>query len=500
MSDTVSVPAAPPSRSRWLALAVLCAGMLMVILDGSIVTVALPSIERDLGFSPAGLSWTVNAYMIAFGGTLLLAGRLGDLVGRRRVFLGGLAVFVLASLACGLAGTQATLIAARFVQGLGGAAASGVSLGMIVMLFPDGRERARAIGAFAFVGAAGASLGQVLGGALTDALSWHWIFLINAPVGAAAIVLALRFVSADRGPGLRSGADLPGALLVTAGLMLAVYVIVGAGRYGWLSGRTLGLAAVAAALLGAFVARQAAARRPLLPLRVLRSRTTGGANLVQILMVAGMFGFQIMITLDLQQVGGYGAWGSGVALLPAALTIAVVALLLSARVIARFGEYRVLLAGLALLAVAVGLLTRLPEHAVYVRDVLPTMLLGGGFGLATSALTALGMSGAREDDAGVVSGLFSTTQQVGGALGVAVLTTLATTHSRALAGTGVPAPSALTAGFHLAFATSTVLLLTAFILAAALLRPRRTDGESPIEATAARPPASRSGEPRHGAR
>ena len=491
MSDPVPVPGAPSSRSRWLALAVLCTGMLMVILDGSIVTVALPSIERDLGFSPANLSWTVNAYMIAFGGSLLLAGRLGDLVGRRRVFLGGLAVFVLASLLCGLAGTQVTLIAARFVQGLGGAAASGVSLGMIVVLFPDPRERGTAIGAFAFVGAAGASLGQVLGGAVTEALSWHWIFLINVPIGATAICLALRFVAADRGPGLRAGADLPGALLVTAGLMLAVYVIVGAGTYGWLAGRTIGLAVAAAALLGAFVARQAVARRPLLPLRVLRSRTVGGANLVQILMVAAMFGFQIMITLDLQQVSGYGAWGSGVALLPAALTIAVVALLLSARVIARFGEYRVLLAGLALLAVAVGLLTRLPVHAVYVRDVLPTMLLGGGFGLATSALTALGMSGARDDDAGVVSGLFTTTQQVGGALGVAVLTTLATAQTRSLTSAGVPHPAATSAGFHLAFTAATLLLLVALALAAVMLRPHAS---APAQA-AARPSPERAHHP-----
>lgn len=470
---------AAPSRSRWMALAVLCAGMLMVILDGSIVTVALPSIQRDLGFSPVNLTWTINAYMISFGGALLFAGRLGDLAGRRRVFLGGLVLFVAASLLCGFAVDQPMLIAARFLQGLGGAAASGVSLGMIVMLFPEPRERGTAIGAFAFTGAAGASVGQVLGGVLTDGLSWHWIFFINAPIGALAVALALRFIAADRGLGLRTGADLPGALLVTAGLMLTVYTIVETDRYGWLSAHTIGLAVVALALLGGFVARQAKTARPLLPLRVFRSAAVSGANIVQVLAVSAMFGFQIMISLYLQQVQGYDAWGNGIAMLPAALMIALVALLLSARLNARFGEYRVLLAGLVLLTVAIALLVRAPVHAVYVRDILPTMLLVGGFGLATSALTALGMSGARSDDAGVVSGLFNTAQQVGGALGVAVLSTLAAARTATLSAEGTPHPAALTSGFHLAFTVGAVLLTVALTVAAAVLRPHHDPRPSP---------------------
>jgi len=458
------------TTSRWLALAVLCAGMLMVILDGNIVTVALPAIQDDLGFSPAGLTWTVNAYMISFAGFLLFAGRIGDLVGRRRVFVAGLALFAAASLLCGLATGQGMLIAARFLQGAGAAGVSGVSLGMVVMLFPEPRERGIAIGAFTFVGAAGASIGQVLGGVLTDALSWHWIFYVNVPIGAAALVLALRVLKAERGIGLRSGADAPGAVLVTAGLMTAVYTIVETDRYGWLSAHTAGFAVLAAALLAGFVVRQATAARPLLPLRVFGSRAVSGANAVQILTVFAMFGFQVLVTLYLERVLRWGASTTGLALLPAAVMIGGVSLVLSARLNARFGEWRMLLTGLGALTVGIGLLTRLPVHAGYVPHLLPTMILGGGFGLAASALTALGMSGARADDAGVVSGLFNTTQQLGGALGVAVLTTLAAGRTQALSGLG-PALAA-TEGFRLGFRVGTGALVAALVIAAVVLRPR----------------------------
>ncbi|MFC6933599.1 MFS transporter [Actinomadura yumaensis] len=316
------MPTSESPRSRALALAVLCAGMLMIILDGSIVTVALPAVQADLGFSPSGLTWTVNAYVIAFGGLLLLAGRLGDLVGRRRMFVAGLAVFTLASVLCGVAANPATLIAARFLQGAGGAMASAVSLGMIVTLFTEPRERGRAIGAYAFTGASGASIGQVLGGVLTDVLSWHWIFFVNLPIGLAAGLLALRALPADRGLGLRAGADALGALLGTAGTMIGVYAIVQASGHGWTSGRTLGLAAASLALLAGFVARQATARSPLLPLRVLRSRNVWGANAIQMLMLAAMFSFQVIVALYMQNVLGYGATGTGFAMLPAAVAIA----------------------------------------------------------------------------------------------------------------------------------------------------------------------------------
>jgi EmrB/QacA subfamily drug resistance transporter len=444
--------------------------MLMIILDGSIVTVALPAIQRDLRFSPSGLTWTVNAYLIAFGGLLLLAGRLGDLLGRRRMFVAGLIVFTAASLLCGVSTGQEMLIAARFAQGAGGAMTSAVSLGMIVTHFPEPRERATAIGAFGFVGAAGASIGQVLGGVLTQAVSWHWIFFINLPIGLASALLAVRVLEPDTGLGLRAGADAFGAALVTAGLMLGVYTIVETDRFGWTSARTLACAALAVILLAGFVARQAGAASPLLPLRMFRSRNVSGANLVQVLMVSALFGFQILMALYLQNVLGYGAAETGLAMLPAAVMIAVVSLGLSARLNGRFGERNVLLAGIALLVVAIGLLTRLPADASYAVDLLPTMLLAGGFGLAISALTALGMSGAGPDDAGVASGLFNTGQQVGGALGVAVLSTFAAAHTRSLLAAGHARPSALTGGFHMAFGIGTGLLIVALALAATVLR------------------------------
>ncbi|MBD0695766.1 DHA2 family efflux MFS transporter permease subunit [Streptomyces sp. CBMA123] len=462
---------APPARSRALALAVLCAGMLMIILDGSIVTVALPAIQDDLHFSPADLTWTVNAYLIAFGGLLLLAGRLGDLIGRKRVFVAGLALFTAASLLCALATSQAMLIAARFLQGVGGALASAVSLGMIVTLFPESGERGRAIGAFSFVGAAGASIGQVLGGVLTQALDWHWIFLINLPIGLAAALLAVRVLAPDRGPGLRAGVDGLGAALITAALMLGIYTIVGTGEHGWASARTSLLGALALALLAAFTLRQARAARPLLPLRIFRSRGLAGAAAVQALMVGGMFGFQVMIALYLQNVRGYGAAATGLAMLPAALTGGAVSLLLSARLNVRFGERRMLLTGLGLLLAGLTLLTRLPADADYVLDVLPTMLLISGFGLAISALTALAMAGVDPRDAGTASGLFGTAQQVGGALGVAVLSALATGRAHALADAGRPVAESLTAGFRLAFTVAAGLLALALLLASVLVRP-----------------------------
>ncbi|MFZ3471651.1 MFS transporter [Streptomyces sp. 4.24] len=467
-------PAAPRGlRSRWTALGVLSTGVLMTVLDGSIVTVAMPAIQHDLGFTPAGLSWVVNAYLIAFGSLLLLAGRLGDLIGRKRMFLAGTGVFTGASLLAGSAGSAEVLIAARFLQGLGSAMAAAVSLGILITLFTEPRERAKAIAVFSFTGAAGASLGQVLGGVLTDALDWHWIFFINLPIGLAALALALPALPSTRGPGLRAGADVLGAGLVTAGLMLGIYTVVEVERYGWLSAHTLGLGALALALLAGFAVRQAKARTPLLPLRILRSRTVAGANLVQMLMVAALFSFQVLVALHLQNVLGYGAAETGLAMLPAAVVIGAVSLFASAPLAARFGERRVLLAGLALLVAALGLLTRLPVQADYVRDLLPVMLLASGLGLALPALTALGMSGADERDAGLASGLFNTTQQIGMALGVAVLSTLAASRTDSLVAAGQSRAEALTSGYHLAFGIGTGLLVTALVVTAAMLRPAR---------------------------
>lgn len=373
------VPETPSGSSRWPALLVLCAGTLMVILDGTIVNVALPSIQSDLGFSQASLTWVVNAYLIAFGGLLLLAGRLGDLIGRKRVFVAGLALFTAASLLCGVSANPGTLIAARFLQGVGGAMASAVTLGMIVAIFTEPRERSRAIAVYSFVGSAGASIGVIAGGVLTQAISWHWIFFVNLPIGVAAAVLAGRVLSPDHGAGPRQGADVIGAVLVTAALMLGVYTIVKAADRGWGSAHTLGLGAVSAALLAAFVLRQARAAHPLLPLRIFRSRNVSGANLVQFVMVAPMFGFQFLVALYLQRVLGYDAIGTGIAFLPITTSIGLTSLFLAARLIARFGPRTVLAAGLLLLAAGFVLLTQLPAHGSYGAHVLPALvLLGAG--------------------------------------------------------------------------------------------------------------------------
>ncbi len=392
----VDRPTGPTDRSRWIALVVLCAGALMIILDMTIVNVALPSIQHDLHFSQSSLAWVVNAYLITFGGLLLLAGRLGDLIGRRRVFLGGLALFVAASALCGAAQTQALLIAARFLQGVGGALASAVILGMIVTMFPDQREQAKAIGVFSFVASAGASIGLLAGGVITQAVNWHWIFFVNLPIGVATAVLALRLVSPDQGIGLRRGADVLGALLITAALMLGVYTIVKTQDYGWGSLHTLGLGAVALTLFAGFIAWERRSRHPLMPLRIFRSRNVSGANAVQVLFVAGMFGMFFLGSLYMQRVLGYSALQIGLAFLPVALLIGTLSLGVSARLNTRFGPRATLLPGLSFGVAGLALFTQVPVSASYLSDLLPSMILVGiGAGLSFPALMTLAMSGRR---------------------------------------------------------------------------------------------------------
>jgi EmrB/QacA subfamily drug resistance transporter len=473
MQEATSMPT-HTRDSRWPALVILCAGMLMVILDQTIVNVALPAIQSDLGFSASGLAWVINAYLIAFGGLLLLAGRLGDLIGRRRIFLAGLAVFTLASVLCGLSGSPEMLIAARFVQGVGGALSSAVILGMIVTMFPEPGEQGRAIGVFSFVASAGASIGLLAGGVLTQALDWHWIFFVNVPIGALTWVLGARWIAREPGLGLRAGADVPGAVLVTSALMLGVYTIVDA--------RSLLLALVAVALLGAFVWRQATARRPLLPLRVLRSRNVAGANLVQMLMVAGMLGVFFLAVLYLQRVLGYDAVATGAAFLPISLSIGVLSLGFSPRLNARFGPRNVLVPALASIVVGLFGLSRVPVDGQYVTDLLPAMiLLGIGGGLAFPALMTLAMSSAAPEDSGLASGLVNTTQQVGGALGLAILATVA--ENRTGASTSA---AALVGGYGAAFEVASAFVLAALVLAVVVLRPQRAqvpDGAETAVAT-----------------
>jgi EmrB/QacA subfamily drug resistance transporter len=467
-----TAPHATSGNERWIALVVLCAGFLMIILDQTIVNVALPSIQDDLGFSQSNLAWVVNAYLIAFGGLLLLAGRLGDLLGRKRIFMIGLTVFTLASLLCGVAQSQEMLIAARFVQGVGGAMTSAVILGMIVTMFPQPAEQAKAIGIYSFVAAGGAAIGLLAGGILTEAINWHWIFFVNLPIGIATGVLASRLLDRDEGLGLRGGADVPGAALIVSALMLTVYTIVETEHYGWGSTRTLAFGAVALALLGAFVAREARAANPLIPLRIFRSRIVAVANLVQMLAVAGIFGMFFLGALYLQRVLGYGAIEVGLAFLPVAVLIGLFSVGITARLIVRFGARNTLLPGLVFIGAGLLLFQRAPVDAGYLGDLLPVMLLLGiGGGLFFAALMTLAMSAATPEESGLASGLVNTTQQVGGALGLAVLATLSASRTDTLRGGGDSIASALTGGYHLAFAVAAGLLGAAVLLALAFLRP-----------------------------
>ncbi|OLF13253.1 DHA2 family efflux MFS transporter permease subunit [Actinophytocola xanthii] len=467
MSDNTSAR----RDSRWFALVVLCAGMLMIILDGTIVNVALPAIQDDLGFSQSGLAWVVNAYLIPFGGLLLLAGRTGDLLGRRRMFLSGLVVFTVASLLCGLAENQALLIAARFVQGVGGAMAAAVILGMIVTMFPEKGEQARAIGVFSFVAAAGGSIGLLAGGLLTEAISWHWIFFVNVPIGLVAFLLAVRVVPAERGIGLRAGADVLGALLVTAGLMIGVYTIVKAADHGWASAHTLLFGAGSLLLLAAFGLRQARIANPLLPPRILANRTVAGANLIQVLLVGGMISMFFLGALYLERVLGYDPLEIGLAFLPVAVGIGALSLGASARLNARFGERTVLVGALLLVLVGLALFTRAPVDGNYLSDVFPSVtLMGIGGGLAFPAMTTLAMSGATVEDSGLTSGLVNTTQQVGGALGLAVLATLSTARTNTLLTGGAAPAEAMASGFRLAFWVGAGMVATAVVLALTVLR------------------------------
>jgi EmrB/QacA subfamily drug resistance transporter len=481
-----SARADAPSANRWAALLVLCTGVLMIVLDMTIVNVALPSIQDDLGFSGSGLAWVVNAYLVAFGGLLLLAGRLGDLISRRGVFLAGLAVFTAASLACGLAQSGEMLVIARFVQGAGGALTSAVVLGMIVTLFPEPREQAKAIGVYAFVASAGGAIGLLVGGVLTEALDWHWIFIVNVPIGLATAVATRRLIAHDAGAELRGGADVPGAVLVTGALMLAVYTIVKpAAEDGWGAASTLVCGTVALGLLVAFVAREATARSPLVPLQIFRSRTITGANAIQALGAAGMFGTFFLGSLFLERVLGYDALEIGLAFLPTCVLMGVVSLRCTDRLVMRFGARNTVIPGLALLVVGLVLFAQAPADAAFATNLLPAMaLLGVGAGVCFPALMNLAMSDATPQDAGLASGLVNTTAQVGGALALAVLATVASSHADALTSGGASSAQALTGGFHLAAWIAAALVGVALVIAVTIV-PRPVATRAQVASAAA---------------
>jgi EmrB/QacA subfamily drug resistance transporter len=474
------------SRTRWLALYVLCLASLMIVLDTTIVNVALPSIKEDLGFSRTSLAWVVNAYMLTFGGFLLLGGRLGDLFGARRLFLAGIGLFTVASLACGLATTQWFLVSARAVQGMGGAVASAVSLSLMMGLFTEAGDRAKAMGVFGFVAAGGGSIGVLLGGVLTSALDWHWIFLVNLPIGVLVCVLALRLLPGSRGvPGARL--DVAGALTVTSALMLAVYAIVNGNDAGWTSARTLGLLGVAAVLLAAFLVIESRVAAPLMPLRLFRLRNVAVSNVVGVLWAAGMFAWFFLTALYLQLVLGYGPLEIGLAFLPANLIMGAFSLGLSAKLVMRFGIRPPLGAGLGLAAVGLLLLARAPVDGSFTADVLPSMiLLGFGAGMAFNPVLLAAMSDVAPEESGLASGVVNTAFMMGGALGLAILASLAASRTDALTAAGSSRLEALAGGYHVAFVVGALFAATGAVLGAVLLRDRAPAGAHE-PAPAARP-------------
>jgi EmrB/QacA subfamily drug resistance transporter len=467
-------------RRRWMALYVLCVGMLMIVLDVTVVNVALPTIQNDLGFSQSSLAWVVNAYLITFGGLLLLAGRFGDILGRKNIFMAGLTLFTLASLFCGIAQSQEMLVIGRFIQGIGGAMTSAVILGMIVVMFPEPRDQAKAIGVYGFVASAGGSVGLLAGGVLTQSINWHWIFFINIPIAIFTGFAAMRLLERDKGIGFGGGTDVPGAVLITSSLMLGVYTIVKpAAEQGWGSSTALLLGAGSLARLVGFVVWESRFRNPLVPLRLFRSRNVSGANVIQALMVAGMFGLFFLGSLYLEKVLGYDPLQIGLAFLPTTLIMGTLSFRYTEPLITRFGARRALLTGLVLITVGLALFTQAPVDGSYIANVLPPLiLLGIGIGVSFPSLMSIAMSGATQQDAGLASGLVNTTAQVGGALGLAVLATLSATRSDNLIADGQSSAAALTSGYHLAFLIGAILVAAAFVIGITVLQPEERAAEA----------------------
>ncbi len=466
-------------RRRWITLAVVCLGQLMMVLDATIVNVALPSMQRDLGFSQANLAWVVDAYMIAFGSFLLLAGRLGDLLGRKRMFLTGLVMFTLASVACGMADSQLVLIVARFVQGVGGAVASAAVLALLVTEFPQPSERAIALSVYTFIISSGGSIGLLAGGVLTQSVSWHWIFFINVPIGIIAFTLGRILINETERPGLGQGVDWLGSLLVTVALMLGVYAIVKVTNYGWISAHTLGFGGASLALLAVFVAVESRLAHPMFPLRILRVPGLAASSVVRGFLVTGMFSTFLLGVLYLQHVHGYGALLTGLAFLPLTLVLGVFSLGVTARLMQRFGPVQVLLVGLTAITGALLLLSHLPAHTSYFPDIFgPFALLGLGAGLSFLPLTTIAMADVPPADAGLASGIVNASLQISAAIGIAALGTVAAERTKVLAGLGQHHLQALTGGFHLAWAIGAGAVGAGALIALLLLRgPARPQAE-----------------------
>jgi EmrB/QacA subfamily drug resistance transporter len=477
------------TRRKWLALALLCGVQFMVVLDIAIVNVALPSIQTDLGFSQENLQWVVSAYALLFGGFLLLGGRIADLAGRRRVFLAGIVVFSLASLLSGLAWSEGALIVARGLQGLGAAIVSPAALSILMTTFAEGKERNTALGAWGGIGAFGAVAGVLLGGVLTDALSWEWIFFVNVPVGVAGLALTPLLLSESRNVGAR-GFDAPGAVLVTAALLALVYAITQANDNGWGSAKTLGLIAGSGVLLTGFIAWEARTAAPLMPFSIFRLRTVVGANIVGLIMGTAVFSMFLMLTLYMQQVLEYSAMETGVAYLAVAGT-AVIWSAVASQLVTRVGVKPVLVTGMALLTAGLVYFTQVSVNGSYAADLLPGFLvLAMGMGFAFVAISIAALAGVRESEAGLASGLMNTSQQIGGALGIAVLSAVATSTSDDALSSGTAAPSALTDGFQAAFTGAAGIALAGVLIALVVVRGRDIS-EAPAGAAPAMEGATR---------
>jgi len=459
------------NRTRWLALYVLCLGSLMIVLDVTIVNVALPSIRQDLGFSETSLAWVVNAYLLTYGGFLLLGGRLGDLYGHRRLFLAGIGLFTLASLACGLSTTQWMLVTARTVQGVGGAVASAVSLSLMMTLFTEPADRAKAMGVFGFVAAGGGSIGVVLGGVLTGLINWHWIFLVNVPIGVLVCILSLRLLPSERAQATSRRLDVAGAVTVTVALMLAVYAIVNGNQNGWTSAETLGLLGGAVALLALFLIIESRVPSPLVPLGLFKLRNIRISNLVGVLWAAAMFAWFFLSALYLQLVLGYKPLEVGLAFLPSNLIMGAFSIGLSAKLVMRYGFRKPLAVGLLLAAAGLALFARAPVDGTFVVDVLPSMiLLGVGAGMAFNPVLLAAMSDVEPKDAGLASGLVNTSFMMGGALGLAVLASIAASRTHTLRLGGASELSALTGGYHVAFLVGAAFAAAAAVIGGTRLR------------------------------
>jgi len=463
-------------RERWLALIVLCLGVLMIVLDTTIVNVALPSIRADLGFTETSLVWVVNAYMVTFGGCLLLGGRLGDLFGHRKLFLLGIILFTLASAACGLANSQGLLITARAVQGLGGAVVSAVALSLIMNLFNSPEDRAKAMGIYGFVAAGGGSIGVLLGGLLTSALNWHWIFLVNLPIGVAVYAGCVALLPVGKPPVDRAKLDVMGAITVTTSLMLAVYAIVHGNETGWMSEQTLAQLGIALALMIAFVVIESHVSHPLMPLHMFALRNVATANVVGVLWAAAMFAWFFISALYMQRLLNYSAMQVGLAFLPTNIIMATFSLGLSAKLVMHFGIRAPMSLGLLMAAVGLGLFSRAPIDGSFVQDVLPGMVLMGlGAGVALNPVLLAAMSQVAPDESGLASGVVNTSFMMGGALGLAILASLAAAHTNSLVATGADAVTALNSGYHWAFVLGAIAAAMASALAGAFVRTRTHD-------------------------